>query len=566
MDNSAGRAEVVKGEMMENGFSIQRRKTIRANYPGEDIKIALTRDEDCNYKGKYTGEDLSATGIGLRTSDERLREGAEININFRVLDQKEINANGKVVWRKLTDNDNINEKYRLGVKFYNLDLMNREAISKSIFSDGISEEQKIEYRHLREEIHNCINNLLKITLTVNTLTFAFIGASLAIGNPFLFLLPLLMIELGFRLFKLQLLKIRRIATYIRAFFEPQLRNLKWEEHLYKLREILDLKKKAYSIKEYYNTAKFLGLVCFSIGIYRGDVLFRSFFEGDISYPKLLLSLLIYSIAGFLWFSYSLPRIKEESIGLKGAGGSEKEFYYYWEQLKRHKENLCFDFSHMCEILRKLSGREKLESIQDLEGLRAKEEKCFDWKNCPLNSIVRNLIDNFKNPCNEVRLKRNNALYIFVAAAEIFLLLFFAALPIILVHYAFLYTLKHEISIWYKNPLVYLCIILLLGMAMKVRIKNIYYRIFGKNSGGEGILVKSDCLREFDDVNPSEDETLQFPPSNYMEYKTVPLLSWIFYYGTKEVWARDNVYFLREKWGKSSKDFVQYLWTEKTKNR
>ncbi len=542
---------------MESCFSIQRRRTIRADYPNEDIKIALAKKEA--YKNGYIGENLSVTGIRLRTSDERLVKNREVWINFRVLDQTEINANGKIIWRKSISDENIKEQYRLGVEFLNLELKDREAISRSIFSDELNEEQKIEYQHLRQEIHACIDNLLKITLAVNTLTFTFIGASLAINNPFLFLLPLLMIELGFRLFKLQLLKIRRTSTYIRIFFETQFRNLKWEEHLYRLREILDLEKKAYSIKEYYNTAKFLGLACFSIGIYRADSLFRSCFEGKITCPNLLLSLLIYLIAGLLWFSYSLPRIREEVIGLKGAGGSEKEFYYYWKQIKRYKEGLCFDFDHMREILRNLSGREKLKSIQDLENLHREEKKCFNWESCPLNLMVYDLINKFKDPNNEVRLKRNNIRFILTVVS---LLILFVTLPVILAHYVFLYTLKHEISIWYKNPIVYFCILLLLGMAAKVRIQNKYYQILDENKKGGKILFRCGSLRKFNDVNLSEDKILQFPPSNYTEFKTVPLLSWIFYYGTKELWARNGIYFLREKWGKSSKDFVQDMWLEK----
>lgn len=545
---------------MKKYFLIQRRKAIRANYPDENIELT-TLGSSSSYECK--GEDISVKGIRVRTLNDNLPVGTPVTITFHILVQdeiEEVTAEGVVVWQKeITRKENLKEKYRLGIKFQGLNLRVQDAISQYIAPDKISEEQKAEYQHLRREIHNCISNLLKITLAVNGATLTFLGVSLAHQNPFLPLIPLLIIELGFRLFKLQLEKMRRIATYIRCFFESQVRDLKWEDYLYSLREIVHLGEKAYSIKEYYNTAKYLGSICFIIGIYWVCIYSDLSFQSYIVKGEIRLLWMIYLFAGFWWFTLSLPRIGKESVWLKGASSFEKEFYCFWNQIKRYKEGFCSDFDHLRKILRILSGRENLKSIQDLKELEKDEKKCFYSKSCPLNSKVRNLMHRFRKlGNNQAHLRRKNTLYIFAILTILFLIIF---LPVSLAITLF----KYDIFIWHTNPIVclgtgLLCIELLLGMiVIKVRIRNKYYRSLKKD--GRETLVRCDWLQQSNNIDSSEDKILQFPPLNYIEPKTVPLLSWIFYYGMKKTWARNKVCFLREKWGKSSKDFIQDMWKE-----
>lgn len=549
---------------MENYFLVQRRKAIRAKFFDDKIKITPTEDKSCSNESRYEGEDLSTTGIRVKTLSDKLNEKAEVNITlfhiFTQNERREITAKGTVIWRAPVNDEGKNE-WKLGIEFHDLRLEDKEAISQSIVSDRFTEEQKAEFKSLRWEINNCANNCLRINIAVITVTITFLGASLlAADKIYLPLLPLFVIALGFQLFKQQLEIIRRIATYLRNFIEPLINNLNWESYIYSLRKSWHSGKKYYS-KGYYYVALLLSPICFFIGGWRVWNLLQRWWENKIPFSQAGVPFFIYLVAGFVWFSNELPQIKKQNKDREGAEKFEKELDCYAKQIKRYNEGFCPDFKHLSRILHILFGREKIKFEEDL-GKLDRTEKGKHCSCCPLNSIIHNLKNKLSglNPnSKQLAVLRKNRVNCFFVALLI-AVLFICAISYTYIAVFYNSAIRFSSPICYKNPIFWLALLFLLVFVIKVKIRNIYYKIF---KDGKETLIKIDWLQQCNKLNSQAENALpEFPPSDYTKPKLVPLFSWMFYYGWKKTLAREKICFLREEWAVPSRGFFQYMWVTK----
>jgi len=99
-----------------------------------------------------------------------------------------------------------------------------------------------EYRTLREEILVHEKSIWQVHSFLLTAAGAIFGYGLTVNNPFVLLVPLVILIPGIYMILSRWSHIYRIAAYIRLLLEPEVDGLNWETHWARVRE-LDIKVK-----------------------------------------------------------------------------------------------------------------------------------------------------------------------------------------------------------------------------------------------------------------------------------------------------------------------------------
>ncbi|MBN1793983.1 MAG: PilZ domain-containing protein [Candidatus Omnitrophica bacterium] len=538
---------------MPRKLFIQRRRSPRAIYNNERVTLQCG-----NLTLGAIADDLSITGIGLR-APQLPPPDTPLSVTFRLPERtRPVTLSGVVEWRSSRNG----EGYEAGIAFTDIDITTKKQIMEHVTSSEMSDEEKIEFESLRNEILGTANNLVTIEGTTWTVAMAFIGTSLAIDNVYFALIPLFTIELGFRLYKTGLNKCRRIASYIRSYLERQYQRLSWEGHLYHLRKILHEKENRYTL-EYYDIARNLSIVCFLIASVKMTALFNGYLDGKTPSSDLMWKGATYLFAGIFWFSNRLPYIKKHNRQGEGADKLEEKYFRYWQRIQACKNGLCKDLFHTTQTLNVFFADRPLYTVKEIKKICC-ERSCYTKESCRMFPWVEGVMKRLEEAtCYRGRFiyKRMNwflmALMV-IAAGELWYFIR-AAYPAwqrlmdapFWENHALLYAFSSLI----RQPLGVGLLILLLAMAVKVRIRQRFFPLKTDNGlllvDREWLLGDSGQREQYvsDAINDLE-ETKE---------KIVTLPSWAFCYGFRCAWTRKKISFLTKTWGRESRYPVRHFW-------
>ncbi|MCG8430866.1 MAG: PilZ domain-containing protein [Candidatus Omnitrophica bacterium] len=507
--------------MKENKLYVQRRRLPRARYDENGILLSLgTR----NFPG-VRSIDLNVCGIGLK-SPVQLVPGQKVSVQFPIAGAPSddvqfglIRASGSVQWQ----DPRYQEGYATGIHFDGLAAQNERAIEQVIFSEEMVSEEKVELESLQGEIQECAKNLLAIELGTWTVAVSLIAGSCVVlmqplGFYFAFI-PLFIPALGFKLFKSRLNEIRRIAAYIRAYIESMFPRIQWEGQLHYLRKILHKVEDRYTLT-YYNVAMYLSGVCFSLGLYRLIDRYRQYSTmWDVSTVEVVWKTMVFFFVAMYWFSNILPQIKKHSKQHEGADAIEAKYLRYWERIRAYQRGFCTDYAHLPRALAVLNdSRLVIAKVRD-----ELHTSCPYTKTCRVARMLARVHEKIAAiPQDElVTLKPD-----YSRQAYIVLITIWGSVA---------YSLG-MIPWWFflLFPLA-----LLAGMVLiKVNVVKNYIPVYAVDQPGALRRLVRLAWLYHDDPELSSFVVRDLPEQG----KMVPGLSWMFFYGMKDVFQRDKISF------------------------
>ena len=525
--------------MPENEYYVHRRRDHRAVFNDKDITLQCYSK---NYSfNNFAGENLSVNGICVESTNSTPQVGDFVGVSFNILGgarKKTVHARAKIKWKKnVSSFGSLSVRYHLGLEFENLDASSEKIISDAIRAKHFSVAQQKEYDSLRKEIGCCQNNLQTIILSVVSICVTIIGTSMIIKDaklPFLFALPLLVIWLGFHLYKYQLERMRRNASYLRCFIEPAHKDLHWEESLYVFRRTQNIEDKKL---DYYQTSVFLSILCFAVGAFNVFYFFKSS-EADFihnSYWTKYAVLALYGVLALGWFSYWLPKIKKHFRRHTGADVVETRFFDIWESVKRYKSGYCSDLDHFRALSDVIYGERECSSLKGIKKL-IKHDKGLcssSAPHCVANKYLRVIRIVFY-------LMYKNGKSINFKIDKLGMLwqsIFFINVFIGLALTVYGLYIKHVMSADVDLSFAYfLSLLLLATTTFKVDIKQKYIPMIIRDD-----KVSFFDIRLFKSEIKKRDEILSnyFPKPNSLETKSVPVFSWMFYYSLLKGCTRDR---------------------------
>lgn len=361
--------------------------------------------------------DISMGGIQIQLPLRfSFSEGDSVNLFFLL---KQRSKNGAAVSiksqgdvQRLSDKSTQLGVYRIGIKFRGLSEDQVAQLFEALdLQQAISEELKSEYEARNREIMTYANNAFLVTTGTITTGITFLGAIVANWGGFKYLSFILLIvfDVGFHLYRVQLSRIRRIGSYIRCILEPRIKNCNWEDDLFEFRRTthalgnLD-RNKFYSL-EYYGIAVLFTLITGVCLI----IMLASSFPSTTSVwntVSIRYALSITLFGGYFfgyWCFYRLAHMRSHSKELEGGDKLDKQMGSFWHYVKQKQLGLCSNESHGHANLMALWGT-KINAYFD-EKLKDDAASCVFSKKCHLNKEIDNLI--FSLNKTKVGVKRNH---------------------------------------------------------------------------------------------------------------------------------------------------------------
>jgi hypothetical protein len=378
----------------EKNFKLERRIKPRLNLNGAVLcGISLPdyglRENDFLPGIKVIVGDISIQGIRIQIVDslERIRpsnnqdsiavfsnpqqeikKGSSIDLSLALWENKKIEISGKIKWIKSATFGKI---YDLGIGF-DLSDRDRKLISRLLAYDQITEWQKIEYQARSAEIRQYADNAFKITLGMISASIGSLGLALVAMTrnelPYLYILPLLVIQMGFGQYVLQLKRIRRMGNYIRCFLEEETKDLQWEERIANFRNL------SHSVMEDKDRDKFYSLGYYCAALWLASIAFifgaiRIFNLINQSINSWQLSDWLYSgvfiIVANYWFFYRNPKLREQSKDYEGGGKLDRDMLNLWQRVKAFQEGICKNTKHFEIILQALWKQYFAEDFEEV---------------------------------------------------------------------------------------------------------------------------------------------------------------------------------------------------------
>ena len=540
---------------------MQTEKRGDARFDLRDLDVSVHRpgiSKDIWAKGK----NISARGMGLEIEDDSAIEaGREVRLNFDVVGPYGAVCNaeisGLIKWKRPEG-----KPPRFGVRIRDLSPDARGFISRVTARDELSDIIKLELEARNAEIRQHGGNALTITRGMITVAITGLGLSL-VQVRFMYLLPLLIIQMGFELYKLELKQIRRLGSYIRCFIEEEVKDIKWENHLYIFRTLSHAiqptkDKDKFFTYGYYYMAVWLSMIAIVLEFM--NISFIKERRDDFFYVSAYIGICLY------WIFYRLSRIREESVAYEGGERVDKEMFNLWRHTKETEEGFCGSKGHFDEMLQALWQRDippdfGVERPGDPLKKRDKDKECFHRKNCAAHKIFDKIKERIKTGDNVPLHPDPSFQKKWLAAllyAAIFTVVLFISRP------GFLQYLKSKsslepfmwlLSYYWLSPFLILGIIL---RCAKVRIKRVYWAQEPFFDGGRVVDMK-DLVRDL-----SEEEEELFP-LDYVEIESVSLLSWVFWYGWDKTRVREKGIWRVSFFGmtlfkrKDTNDFISERW-------
>lgn len=536
----------------------EKRSDARFDLRDMDVRITDT-PKDTSAKGR----NISARGMGLEIEDDSVIEAGRevVHLNFNVVSPYGAVCNaeisGLIKWRSSEGKPSC-----FGVRICDLNSEAREFISRLTANKEISEIRKLELGARNAEIRQHGGNALKITLGMITAAITGLGLSLA-KLKYMYLLPLLIIQMGFELYKLELKQIRRLGSYIRCFIEEEVRDLKWENHLYVFRS-LSHAIQPYKDKDkfftfgYYYTAVWLSMIALVLEF--TNISFNQDRRSDFFYVP------VYIVVCFYWVFYRISRIREDSRDYEGGERVDKEMFNLWRHVRDTEEGFCRRKGHFDELLEALWQRDispdfGRERMHDSREKKSGDNECFHQKNCTAFKVFNKIKERIQKGDN-VPLRSNSSFQIkwtevLLASGLITVMLFMVRQDVMryLKSKPYLEPFMWFLSYYWLSPFLVLGIIL---RCAKVRIRRVYWA--EKPFFNAGRVVKMDDVTR----NLSDEEEELFP-LDYVETKSVSLVAWVFYYGWDKTWMREKGIWRVSFFGmtlfkrKDMKDFISERW-------
>ncbi|MDP2912753.1 MAG: PilZ domain-containing protein [Candidatus Omnitrophota bacterium] len=538
---------------------MQTEKRSNARFDLRDMDVLITGvSKDASAKGK----NISARGMGLEIEDDSgIEAGKEERLTFNVVGPYGAVCNaeisGLVKWKIPGEKTSC-----FGIHICDLNSEAREFISRLTAEKEISEIRKLELGARNAEIRQHGGNALNITLGMITAAIMGLGLSLA-QLKYMYLLPLLVIQMGFELYKLELKQIRRLGSYIRCFIEEEVKDLKWENHLYIFRSLSHAiqpykdKDKFFTLGYYY-TAVWLSMIALVLEF--TNISFSQDRRSDFCYVS------VYSIICLYWVFYRISRIREESRDYEGGERVDKDMFNLWRHVRDTEEGFCRCKGHFDELLEALwqrdippdFGRERMYNSREN---KSADNGCFHRKNCPAFKVFNKIKERIQKGDN-VPLHSNSFFQIKWVAA-----LFTFGLITAILFVGRQDVMRYLESKPYLEPFIWffayfwLSPFLVLGAILrcaKVRIKRVYWA--EKPFFNAGRVVKMDDVTH--DLSDEEEELF---PMDYVETKSVALFAWVFHYGWDKTWVREKGIWCVSFFGmtlfkrEDIKDFISERW-------
>lgn len=514
---------------------IERRRKLRKNLRGIGVSL-IDSAGSINARGR----DISANGMQLEIGNPQIQIGDTQGLSFDIIGRDgsrcEIKITGIVKW---ISPNNAGSGVFAGISFCDLENESRKLISHLIAADQISDLKREELDARNTEIRQHADNALKITLGMITATITGLGANL-MNIRYMYLIPLLIIQMGFELYKLELKQIRRIGAYIRCFLEEEIRDLKWETLLYRFRGL------SHSVQPYNDRDKFFTLGYYYIALWLSIISLVLEFVNISFIPDRQSNkfyLLVYAVVCFYWFFYRGSKLREENKEFEGGEEVEKEMFSIWQRVKEFEDGICRSKEHFEDMLavlwQKGIARDFDKTYIDANGshsriLTVSENKnCYHRERCSTFTVFKKIADQIKNGVH-VRLGVN--LFFLIKWIAVFSLCVDLIIRLYALSPSVMPYLESRFSpfIWFLSYywLVPLLVLIIWLNSAKVRIKRRYWASKRYRNGGR--VVSMDEVIE--ELSPEEKELF---PWDYTHPQEVSLLEWIFYYGLDKTWVRQR---------------------------